>query len=66
MLLFFWLLAKVFKAIFWKASNHTKLDNRLRVLFSRLIVVVMCVLGIFTVGDFVGVRDGGDFFIGTG
>lgn len=46
-LLFFWFLAKILKAIFWKASKHTKLDSRLRVLFSRLIVVLISILGIF-------------------
>ena len=47
-LLLFWFLSKIIKAIFWKASNHTKLDNRLRILISRLIVVMITILGIFT------------------
>ena len=47
-LLFFWLLAKGIKAAFWATSNRTKLDNRLRILFSRLIGIVIFVLGIFT------------------
>lgn len=44
----FWLLGKIIKAIFWKTSSHTKLDNRLRILFSRLIFLGVVVLGIFT------------------
>jgi small conductance mechanosensitive channel len=47
-LLFFWLISKVFKSIFWAASNRAKLDNRLRILFSRLIGVFILVIGIFT------------------
>ena len=47
-LLLFWLLGKLFKRIFWSASERTKLDNRLRILFSRLIVVFITILGIFT------------------
>ena len=43
----FWLLAKIVKGIFWKASDRTKLDNRLRILFSRLIVVFIFIVGIF-------------------
>jgi len=44
----FYLLAKVVKWIFWAASRKTKLDQRLRILFSRLIVVFIIILGIFT------------------
>ncbi|MCY7375961.1 MAG: mechanosensitive ion channel family protein [Pyrinomonadaceae bacterium] len=47
-LLFFWLLSKGFKKLFWVTSNRTKLDNRLRILFSRLIGIFILVLGIFT------------------
>lgn len=47
-LLFFWLLSKGFKKIFWATSSRTKLDNRLRILFSRLIGIAILVLGIFT------------------
>jgi small conductance mechanosensitive channel len=46
--LLFWLLAKVIKKIFWSASGRTRLDGRLRILFSRLIFVFTIVLGIFT------------------
>lgn len=47
-LLLFWLLGKVLKRIFWAASKRTKLDDRLRVLFARLIGVFIIILGIFT------------------
>jgi len=46
-LIFFWFLSKIFKSIFWAASNKTHLDNRLRILFSRLISISIFVLGIF-------------------
>jgi small-conductance mechanosensitive channel len=44
----FYLLAKIVKWIFWAASRKTRLDQRLRILFSRLIVVFIVILGIFT------------------
>lgn len=44
----FYVLARVAKVIFWSASGRTKLDNRLRILFSRLIVVFIIVVGVFT------------------
>jgi small conductance mechanosensitive channel len=47
-LAFFWLISKALKGAFWAASNRTKLDNRLRILFSRLIGVAILILGIFT------------------
>lgn len=47
-LLLFWLAAKVVKSIFWAATKRTHLDDRLRILFSRLIVVMIVILGIFT------------------
>lgn len=47
-LILFWLLSKIIKKIFWSASGRTRLDSRLRILFSRLIVVFMVVMGIFT------------------
>lgn len=47
-LILFWLLAKFFKKLFWTASGKTRLDNRLRILFSRLITVGVFILGIFT------------------
>jgi small conductance mechanosensitive channel len=44
----FFVIARIVRLIFWTASGRTKLDNRLRILFSRLIVVFIVVLGIFT------------------
>jgi small conductance mechanosensitive channel len=46
--LLFWLLARIAKSLFWSASGRTRLDGRLRILFSRLIFVLTIVLGIFT------------------
>jgi small conductance mechanosensitive channel len=47
-LLIFYLLSKVAKSIFWTASGKARLDHRLRILFSRLIVVFTIIIGIFT------------------
>lgn len=47
-LIFFWLVSKAVKGIFWATSNRTKLDNRLRILFSRLIGVTTLIVGLFT------------------
>lgn len=47
-LLLFWILGKVIKSIFRAATHRTKLDGRLRILFSRLIGIVVVILGIFT------------------
>ena len=47
-LLIFFLISKVVKKLFWTASGKARLDNRLRILFSRLIVVFTIVIGIFT------------------
>lgn len=44
----FFLLSKLIKFIFWTASSRTKLDFRLRVLFSRVVGFGIVVLGIFT------------------
>ncbi len=46
-LLVFWLLAKIVKGIFLSASHRTNLDKRLRILFSRIIVVFIFIIGIF-------------------
>jgi small conductance mechanosensitive channel len=46
--LLFWLLGKIVTRIFEATTSRTKLDNRLRILFSRLIGVAILVLGIFT------------------
>jgi small conductance mechanosensitive channel len=47
-LLIFYGLAKLIKSIFWLATKHTRLDHRLRILFSRVISVFVVILGIFT------------------
>lgn len=47
-LAFFWLLSKGFTSLFWATSSRTKLDNRLRILFSRLIGIFILILGVFT------------------
>jgi small-conductance mechanosensitive channel len=44
----FYILARISKGVFWAATRRTRLDERLRILFSRLIVVFIVVLGIFT------------------
>lgn len=46
--LIFLILARIIKKIFWSASGRTRLDNRLRILGSRLIVVFIIVMGTFT------------------
>ena len=45
---FFWILGKIIKAIFLSTSKRTHLDERLRILFSRLIGVTIFVVGFFT------------------
>ena len=47
-LLIFYFISKIAKKAFWTASGKTRLDNRLRILFSRLIVVFTIIIGIFT------------------
>jgi small-conductance mechanosensitive channel len=47
-LLIFFGLARLIKWLFWLATRHTKLDNRLRILFTRIIGVFVVILGIFT------------------
>jgi small-conductance mechanosensitive channel len=47
-LLFSWLIAKLVKSIFLSASEKTKLHLRLRILISRLLVIAIFILGIFT------------------
>lgn len=46
-IVFFWFLAKIIRAIFFSASKRTHLDDRLRILFSRLIGVGIFILGFF-------------------
>lgn len=43
-----WLVAKIVKKIFLSASERTKLHLRLRILISRLLVIGIFILGIFT------------------
>lgn len=47
-LVVFWLVAKALRTLFFATSKRAKLDNRLRVLISRLIGAIIFVLGIFT------------------
>ena len=47
-LVLFWILSKIVKKIFISAITRTNLDNRLRILISRMIAVVFVTLGIFT------------------
>jgi small conductance mechanosensitive channel len=66
-LIFFWLLSKAFKKIFLATSERTKLDNRLQILFSRLIGIGILVLGIFTALTIVVPTFGfGDLIAGLG
>lgn len=44
----FWLVGKILRSVFLSASTRTNLDFRLKILFSRLIVISVFVLGIFT------------------
>src|SRR4051794_26058743 len=46
--LLFYLAARLVKVAFLATTKRTRLDQRLRLLFSRLIVVALVVLGIFT------------------
>ncbi len=66
-LIFFWLLSKGFKKLFWATSNRTKLDNRLRILGSRLLGIGILILGIFTALTIVVPSFGfGDLIAGLG
>jgi len=44
----FYIAARLSKGLFWLATRRTKLDQRLKILFSRLIYVFLIVLGVFT------------------
>ena len=44
----FWLLARIFRWLFLKGTGETKINSQLRTLISRLIVVIMIVVGTFT------------------
>ena len=66
-LIVFWLLGKIVKSVFLAASKKTKLDVRLRILFSRLMVVAFSVLGLFTALTVVIPKFGfGDLIAGLG
>lgn len=43
----FWIIGRIVKRIFLAASGKTELDDRSRILLSRLLVVVFSVIGIF-------------------
>jgi small-conductance mechanosensitive channel len=45
-LVMFWLLSKIAKHFFLSISSRTKLDHRLQILFSRLIVVILYIFGL--------------------
>ena len=47
-LFLFWILSKIVKKVFIAATTRTKLDKRLRLLISRMIVVVFVAIGVFT------------------
>ncbi|MCS6874343.1 MAG: mechanosensitive ion channel family protein [Pyrinomonadaceae bacterium] len=47
-LVIFWLFSKVLKKLFWSFSSRTKLDYRLRLLFSRLIFLTIFSVGFLT------------------
>lgn len=47
-LLIFWVLAKLIKWAFLSTTRKTRMDTQLRILISRLISVLMYVIGIFT------------------
>ncbi|CAN5387033.1 mechanosensitive ion channel family protein [soil metagenome] len=63
----FFLFAKFVKKIFLATTTRANLDERLRLLFSRLIVVVIAILGIFTAFTVVVPSFGfGDLIAGIG
>lgn len=47
-LLIFWFLSKGIKALFMAATGRTRMDKRLRILFSRMVVIFVIIIGIFT------------------
>ena len=47
-LILFWILAKMVRYVFMTATRRAKLDSRLRLLISRMIVVIVYTLGVFT------------------
>jgi small-conductance mechanosensitive channel len=66
-LLLFWISSSLVRKIFLSATQRTKLDERLRILFSRLIVTFVFILGIFTALTIVVPSFAfGDFIAGLG
>ncbi|HMJ08261.1 MAG TPA: mechanosensitive ion channel family protein [Pyrinomonadaceae bacterium] len=47
-LVLFWVLTKLVRYVFLTATRRTKIDSRLRLLISRLLVVGVYILGVFT------------------
>lgn len=47
-LILFGILGKIVKSVFWATTKRTKLDNRLRILFSRLVGITIIIIGVFT------------------
>jgi small-conductance mechanosensitive channel len=47
-ILIFWLLSKAVRSVFLAGTRKTKLDHRLRILISRMLVVIVLTVGIFT------------------
>lgn len=47
-LMIFWFLSKGIKALFMAATGRTRMDKRLRILFSRMVVIFVIIIGIFT------------------
>lgn len=47
-IIFFWIFGKIIKALFLSTSKRTHLDERLKILFSRLIGVSIFIIGFFT------------------
>src|SRR5688572_1819011 len=47
-ILIFWLLSRLARSIFLAGTRRTKIDSRLRILVSRMLVVIVLTIGIFT------------------
>ena len=63
----FFFLARGVKALFLATTTRAKLDERLRILFSRLIVVAIAILGVFTAFTVIVPSFGfGDLLAGVG
>ena len=63
----FWIIARIAKTIFGFASRRAELDQRLRTLFGRLMVVAIVVVGLFTALTIIIPKFGfGDLIAGLG